>query len=111
MTLINRKTHISSYDGLYDPWWGFGFWGSWWMGYNYPSWYSYSYNTGLIVMEMVNLQKKYDDKKLPIVWRANCNRQLSGSANLDLNLILRSVDQAFNQPRFQRRRTAMVNNF
>lgn len=102
VTLLNQKTQVSGYNGFYDPWWGYGFWGSWWMGYNYPSWYSYSCNTGSLVMEMVNLQKKNDDKKLPIVWRANCNGLLSGSANVDLNLILRSVDQAFNQPPFSK---------
>lgn len=100
VTLVNKNTQVSGYAGGYDPWWGFGFWGSWWTGYYYPSWYTYSYNTGSLVMEMVNLQKKNDDKKLPIVWRANCKGLLSGSASVDLSLILRAVDQAFNQPPF-----------
>lgn len=100
VTLLNKTTQVSGVTGGYDPWWGYGFWGGYWTGYYYPSWYSYTYNSGSLVMELVNLQKKTDDKKLPIVWRANCKGIFSGSANVDLTLILRAVDQAFNQPPF-----------
>lgn len=108
VTLVNKNTQVTGVVGGYDPWWGYGFWGSWWNGYYYPSWYSYSYNTGSLVIELVNLQKKSDDKKLPIVWRANCKGVLSGSANIDLSLILRAIDQAFKQPPFEPATTGVV---
>lgn len=103
VTLINKNTVVSGIVGGYDPWWGYGFWGNWWSGYYYPSWYpvTYSYNTGSLVMELVNLQKKdSDNKQLPIVWRANCKGLFSGNATIDTQLIQRAVDQAFNQPPF-----------
>lgn len=101
VTLVNQNTQVTSIVSGYYPWWGAGFWGGWWSGYYYPSWYpvTYSYNTGSLVMEMVDLQNK-DDKKLPVVWRANCKGLFSGNTSVDTQLIQRSVDQAFNQPPF-----------
>lgn len=101
VTLVNKNTQVTGIVGGYDSWWGYGFWGGLWNGYYYPSWYpvTYSYNTGSLVMEMVDLQAK-DSKKLPIVWRANCKGLFSGNASIDTQLIQRSVDQAFNQPPF-----------
>lgn len=103
VTLINKNTTVTGIVGGYDPWWGAGFWGGWWSGYYYPSWYpvTYSYNTGSLVMELVNLQKKdSDNKQLPIIWRANCKGLFSGNASIDTQLISRAIDQAFLQPPF-----------
>lgn len=102
VTLINRNVQVSGIvGGDYYPWWGAGFWGGWWSGYYYPYGIpvTYSYNTGSLVMEMVNLQNK-DSKELPIVWRSNCKGLFSGNTTVDVQLIQRAVDQAFNQPPF-----------
>lgn len=101
VTLINRNMQVTDIVGGYDPWWGASFWGGWWTGYYYPSWYpvTYSYNTGSLVMEMVNLQKK-DNKELPVIWRSNCKGLFSGNTSVDTQLIQRAVDQAFKQPPF-----------
>lgn len=103
VTLINKNTTVTGIMGGYDPWWGAGFWGGW-SGYYYPSWYpvTYSYNSGSLVMELVDLQKKDANNKnqLPVIWRANCKGLFSGNASIDTKLIQRAVDQAFSQPPF-----------
>ena len=41
--------------GWYNGWWGPGYWGPYWNDWYYPYPVTYSYNTGTLIMEMVNL--------------------------------------------------------
>ena len=85
--------------GYFGGWWDFGFWGPWWGGWNYPFPVTYSYDTNTLVLEMVDLTQKSDEKKtnqLPVVWYASASGyQYSGRFNQEL--LLNSVDQAFEQ--------------
>ena len=74
------------------------YWGGWY--YPYPI--SYSYDTGTLMMEMVDLTKRTaatDDEKqdLTVVWHAYADGLLYGSSRINLQLALRALNQAFTQ--------------
>lgn len=90
------------YDGgWYNGWWGPGYWGPYWNDWYYPYPVTYSYDTGTLIMEMVNLTDHPADGdqkvKLPVIWHSYTTGLLFGSSNYDLQLTLRAVDQAFEQ--------------
>ena len=63
---------------------------------------SYSYDTGTLMMEMVDLTKRTaatDDEKqdLTVVWHAYADGLLYGSSRINLQLALRALNQAFTQ--------------
>lgn len=82
-------------------WWGAGFWGFGWSGWYYPYPVSYSYDTGTLITEMVDLTGKLvdPDKKvdLPVIWHTYASGLLYGSSHIDMQLTLNAVDQAFEQ--------------
>ena len=90
------------YDGgWYNGWWGPDYWGPYWNDWYYPYPVTYSYDTGTLIMEMVNLTDHPADGdqkvKLPVIWHSYATGLLFGSSNYDLQLTLRAVDQAFEQ--------------
>ena len=90
------------YDGgWYKGWWGPGYWGPYWNDWYYPYPVTYSYDTGTLIMEMVNLTDHPttgDTKvKLPVIWHSYANGLLFGNSQYDMGLTLRAVDQAFEQ--------------
>ncbi len=89
------------YDGWYGGWWDLGFWGPYWGGWYYPYPVSYSYDTGTLIMELVDLTARpsSDDSKvdLPVIWQAYTTGLLSGSSHINMSLAQESVNQAFEQ--------------
>ena len=82
-----------------DPWWyGYpyywtpGYWGGYWGGWYYSYPIIYSYTTGSIIGEMVNLSVT-DSKKLPVIW----STYISGILNSQWKLNLQKTEAAINQ--------------
>ena len=86
-----------------NPWWyGYpyywtpGYWGGYWGGWYYPYPIVYSYTTGSIIAEMVNLSVP-EEKKLPVIWSAYISGILNSQGNLNLVKTEEAIDQAFKQ--------------
>lgn len=90
------------YDGgWYSGWWGPGYWGPYWNDWYYPYPVTYSYDTGTMILEMVNLTEHPAEGgqkvKLPVIWHSYATGLLFGNSKYNLQLTLRAVDQAFEQ--------------
>lgn len=86
-----------------DPWWyGYpyywtpGYWGGYWGGWYYSYPIIYSYTTGSIIGEMVNLSVT-DSKKLPVIWSAYISGILNSQGKLNLQKTEAAINQAFKQ--------------
>ena len=104
LSFTQMRTHVTDFvgGGMYGSWWNFAFWGPYWGGWYYPYPISYSYDTGTLMMEMVDLTKRTaatDDEKqdLTVVWHAYADGLLYGSSCINLQLALRALNQAFTQ--------------
>ena len=106
LTYVESTTQVSGWVGGsgwgWDSWWYPGFWGPYYgMGWSYGFPVSYSYSTGSMVMEMVDLRNTPADTteqvQLPVIWQAVSSGLLSSNAHLNLTLVERAIDQAFTQ--------------
>ena len=86
-----------------DPWWyGYpyywtpGYWGGHWGGWYYSYPIIYSYTTGSIIGEMVNLSVT-DSKKLPVIWSTYISGILNSQGKLNLQKTEAAIHQAFKQ--------------
>ena len=103
----NRQTVVTvSYThlyggGWYNGWWGPGYWGPYWNDWYYPYPVTYSYNTGTLIMEMVNLTDHPEDTsqkvKLPVIWHSYATGLLFENSKYNMQLTLDAVNQAFDQ--------------
>ena len=99
MTYIAQTNQVAT-GGLYYGWWDYGYWGPWWSSWYYPYAVTYSYDTGTLLLELVDLTKASDDgtaRRLPVVWYANAQGYSFGNSRADAALLLRAIDQAFAQ--------------
>lgn len=82
-------------------WWGPGFWGPFWNDWYYPYSVSYSYDTGTLVAEIVDLTNKPADQNrkadLSVIWHAYASGLMYNNSRIDMQLALRAVQQAFAQ--------------
>lgn len=103
MSYVASTYYFSGYynDG---PWWGYypgywypGYWGGvWGGGWYYPYPITYSYSTGSLLTDMVNLKAPEGQKeKLPVVWNAYISGLVGGSLNI--NRAITAINQAFIQ--------------
>ena len=87
--------------GWYNGWWGPGYWGPYWNDWYYPYPVTYSYNTGTLIMEMVNLTDHPEDTsqkvKLPVIWHSYATGLLFENSKYNMQLTLDAVNQAFDQ--------------
>ena len=61
---------------------------------------TYSYDTGTLIMEMVDLRQpadKSNQNKLPVIWHAYASGLLYGNSHFNMQLTLNAVNQAFAQ--------------
>ena len=86
-----------------DPWWYSypyywtpGYWGGYWGSWYYPYPIVYSYTTGSIIAEIVNLSVT-DTKKLPVVWSAYISGILNSNGQLHPEKTEEGIEQAFDQ--------------
>ena len=105
LTYVETNTQVTGWVGGgwgWDSWWSPSFWGPYWGGgWYYPYPVSYSYSTGTMVMEMVDLRNAPVDEttqtQLPVIWQAVSSGLLSSSNHFNLQLVERAIDQSFTQ--------------
>lgn len=84
----------------YPGYWGPGYWG--WDGWYYPYPISYSYRTGSMLAEIVDLKAKTPRRadagsKLPVIWTAYMEGLAYNSKDYNAQLVIRALNQAFRQ--------------
>lgn len=85
------------YPGYWPPW----YWGGW-SAWHYPFAVHYSYTTGALLADLVDLRTaKDDDGRLPVIWH-NYITGLSGSLGYDTRPSLRGIAMAFEQSPYLR---------
>lgn len=78
------------YPGNYYPgYWGYGSY------YSYPYINTYAYNTGVLIIEMVDLKNRTPDNKVKVVWDAYMGDVYSTLSRLEQSK--NAIDQAFIQ--------------
>ena len=83
----------------YPGYWPSGYWGNWY-GWYYPHPYpvSFTYTTNALTAEMVDLNSEQGQgKKLKIVWSCYIGGESTYSAQSDLAIMQKSINQAFVQ--------------
>lgn len=103
ITLVGDTRYFVSYVDSPYWWWGYpgywdpyywGDWGYWY--YPYPVYYSYS--TGSLLTDMVNLKsEKGKNEKLPVIWNSYISGMSTGSKYADMSLLVKGVVQSFRQ--------------
>ena len=100
MTYIeNNVNMVGIVGGFWDGWWDPFYWGSFWTGgWYYPYTVNYSYQTGNIVLEMLDLRnKETENNQLPVIWFANSEGLTYGNTYTDVMLLQRAIKQSFEQ--------------
>ncbi|MGL5787103.1 MAG: DUF4136 domain-containing protein [Bacteroidales bacterium] len=85
--------------GGYPGYWGPGYWGSSWNNYGwyYPFPIVYSYSTGSLLTELVDLKTPGTDKKMTVLWNSFISGLLSGNETIDITKTVSGINQSFNQ--------------
>lgn len=108
------STDTYGYDYMDDPYWwwdypgywGPGYWGPGWGGWYYPYPVIYRYRTGSLLAELVDLKARVPrdtNSNLTVVWSAYMTGLLSSSNQINMQLTVRAIDQAFSQtPQIQK---------
>lgn len=80
------------------PWyWSWYYWGNW-GGWYWPYSITYSYSTGSILGELVNLTEPMSStRSLKVVWSCYMSGLLNSKGTLDSNNVQESIQQAFMQ--------------
>lgn len=69
LTYVTQTNQVIT-GGYWGGWWDYGYWGPWWDSWYYSYPISYSYDTGTLIMEMVDLTRQEGDttkRRLPII--------------------------------------------
>lgn len=102
LTYVTQTNQVIT-GGYWGGWWDYGYWGPWWDSWYYSYPISYSYDTGTLIMEMVDLTRQEGDttkRRLPIIWYVNAEGYSYNSSRTNMALILNAVDQAFAQSQY-----------
>lgn len=99
-----KNTYVFTDYGYPEWWWGYPgywdvpYWGNWGGGWYYPYAVDYSYSTGSFLTELLNLEAAQgQNAKLPVLWTAYMSGLLSNSTEVNVNLSVQAVNQAFSQ--------------
>ena len=76
----------------YPGYWGYGGFGGY---YGYPIVQNYSYQTGTMVIELIDLKNRTPDNKLQVVWVAKIGDVYTSDDQL--GIMVKSINQAFEQ--------------
>lgn len=88
----------SAWWNYYPGYWYTGYWGNWGGGWYYPYPITYSYSTGSLLADLINLKAPEGSKeKLPVIWNAYISGLLGNSGSLNVNRTVTAVNQAFTQ--------------
>ena len=99
LSYINTTYYFNNSVG---PWWNSypGYWNWGGHGWYYPFLVPYSFSTGSIIGELVDLQSRLSETdKLTVVWNAYICGLLSGNS-LSMSRTLDGIDQAFSQSHY-----------
>lgn len=103
VTYVAETNRVITGGGYYGGWWDYGFWGPWWDSWYYSYPISYSYDTGTIIMELIDLTKKdvnSTSNRLSVIWYANAQGYRYSSQRANMQLMLNAIDQAFEQSQY-----------
>ena len=86
------------------PWyWSYGYWGNW-GGWYWPYNITYSYTTGSVLGELVDLtEPSATSKNLRVVWTAYISGLLNGNGSLNTTEVQQAIGQAFSQSPYLKR--------
>lgn len=90
---VTTSTNTGWAVGWWD--WFYGWWGGW--GWYYPPvYYPYSYQTGTLMVGMLDVRGTTGSTtEVPVVWVAAANGVLRGSTSSNVTVINQLIDQAF----------------
>lgn len=91
--------YFNDYPWWYGyPWyWSFGYWGNW-GGWYWPYNITYSYTTGSLLGELVDLSEPSSTSKtLRVIWTSYITGLLNGNGSLNTTYVQQSIEQAFAQ--------------
>ena len=94
-----RFRYFNNYPWWYGyPWyWNFGYWGNW-GGWYWPYNVTYSYTTGSVLAELVDLSDiPSSTKTLRVVWTNYITGLLNSNGSLNTTYVQQAIDQAFAQ--------------
>ena len=99
VSYVASTYYFTYYNNSYNNWWwGYpGYWGNWGSWY-YPYPITYSYTTGSLLTDMINLDAPQGEKeKLPVIWNSFISGLLTSSNKINMNYTVRGINQAFTQ--------------
>ena len=91
--------YYNNYPWWYGyPWyWNFSYWGDW-GGWYWPYDITYSYSTGSLLGELVDLTlPEGTSKQLKVVWSSYISGLLNGDGSLNTTEVIQAIGQAFSQ--------------
>ena len=91
--------YYNNYPWWYGyPWyWNFGYWGNW-GGWYWPYSITYSYSTGSVLGELVDLTlPESTSKQLRVVWSSYISGLLNNDGTLNTTEVKQAIEQAFSQ--------------
>lgn len=97
--------YFNNYPWWYGyPWyWSFNYWGDW-GGWYWPYSISYSYTTGSVLGELVNLtEPESTSETLKVVWSSYISGLLNSDGSLNATDVAKSITQAFAQSTYLKR--------
>ena len=97
--------YFNNYPWWYGyPWyWSFNYWGDW-GGWYWPYSISYSYTTGSVLGELVDLtEPEGTSKTLKVVWSSYISGLLNSDGSLNATDVAKSITQAFAQSTYLKR--------
>ena len=87
----------------YPSYWSFNYWGDW-GGWYWPYSISYSYTTGSVLGELVDLtEPESTSKTLKVVWSSYISGLLNSDGSLNATDVAKSITQAFAQSTYLKR--------
>lgn len=81
------------YPGYYPP----GYWGPYYGGYYYPYCGYYTYDTGSLNIDLMDLLNSEINNNISATWTATMFGSLNSSDEVNLDRALTAIDQAFDQ--------------
>ncbi|MFM7329287.1 MAG: DUF4136 domain-containing protein [Bacteroidota bacterium] len=93
---VTYPNYLNGYPGyFYSGYYGFGGY------YNYPVVQTYSYQSGILAIELIDLKNRTPDNKLQVVWVANIGDVYTSTD--PFVKVLDAIDQAFRQSPYLKR--------
>lgn len=102
VSYVEETSYFTGYSNPYWWWdypyyWSPGYWG-YWSGWYYPFVVQYSYTTGSLLVEMVDLKKgDPTTRKLPILWNSYISGLVRNNKSINIERASEALKQAFLQ--------------